>query len=79
MKNINELNLNQEQKNIACVLINSFGTGEHPFADNNTIDNFTISYLKEIILNPDLIKSKEKQTTENLVLFDSLEKVLEAV
>lgn len=41
--------LNQEQKELACSIINRFGCGQHPVAEVNNIDGFTTSYLKELL------------------------------
>jgi hypothetical protein len=40
---------NGEQKELACSIINRFGSGQHPCADNSTIDGFATSYLKELL------------------------------
>jgi len=41
--------LTQEQKELACSIINRFGCGQHPVAEVNNIDGFTTSYLKELL------------------------------
>ena len=38
-----------EQKELAASIINHFGTGGHPVADEHTIDGFSVSYLKTIL------------------------------
>lgn len=40
--------LTKEQRELSCSIINNFGSGQHPVADDNTIDGFTVSYLKSI-------------------------------
>jgi hypothetical protein len=41
--------LSKEQRELACSIINRFGTGGHPVADEQTIDGFSVSYLKSIL------------------------------
>lgn len=73
---LRELNLNDEQKDLISMLINIFGDGIHPFADNDSIDKFSVSYLKEILVNSTLIKGKIKQTKEVLIILKSVEEIL---
>jgi len=41
--------LTQEQKEMACSIINRFGLGQHPYAEVSNIDGFAVSYLKELL------------------------------
>jgi hypothetical protein len=50
--------LTKEQRELSCSIINNFGSGQHPVADDNTIDGFTISYLKEIIAKKKFIAAE---------------------
>lgn len=43
------ISFNQDQRELICSIINRFGSGQHPYADDNTFSGFTISYLKEIL------------------------------
>jgi hypothetical protein len=52
---------NQEQRGLTCSIINRFGSGGHPVADEENLDGFTVSYLKEI-----LNKKKFKDSIGNL-------------
>lgn len=73
---VRELNLNTEQKDLMSMLINIFGDGQHPFADRDSIDYFSVSYLKEILSNEELIAGKVKQTKEILAILESVEDIL---
>lgn len=73
---LRELNLNDEQKDLISMLINIFGDSMHPFSDRGTIDNFSVSYLKEILANSTLIEGKVKQTKEVLIILKSVEEIL---
>jgi hypothetical protein len=43
------INFNTEQKKFIGLIINQFGTGQHPLCSPNTFDGFAVSYLKEIM------------------------------
>ena len=73
---LKELNLNDKQKDLMAMLINIFGEGMHPCADRDTIDGFSVSYLKEILSNETLVEGKAKQTPEILVILESVEEIL---
>ena len=47
-----------EQKGLACSIINRFGDGQHPVADEQTIDGFTTSYLKSILNKKKFLNAK---------------------
>jgi hypothetical protein len=43
------IEFNQEQRDMICAIINTFGDGQHPWADNSTFSSFTLSYLKQVL------------------------------
>jgi len=78
---LKELGLNDEQKDLIAMLINIFGDENdghymHPVADRNNIDNFSTTFLKEVLANPVLIEGKAKQTPEILAILESVEEKL---
>jgi len=48
MENIGEVLLTAPQKTFISGMINMYGDGQHPFADNNTFKYFTIDYVKKL-------------------------------
>lgn len=53
-----KLNLTDNEKILAADIINRFGDGQHPVADNNNIVGFAIYYMKEIIMKRDSLIKK---------------------
>ncbi len=49
VETLKHLNLNDEEKKFAAHIINHYGSGQHPIADEHTIDGFAIKYLKELL------------------------------
>ena len=43
------IELSDMEKTFVCTIINVFGSGQHPVADNQSINGFTVSYLKTIM------------------------------
>ncbi len=56
--NLRDIDFNTDQKNFISLLINCFGSGQHPYCYEQTFDYFTISYLKQIV--------KKKTVTKNI-------------
>ena len=42
------IEMTKEQKELSCSIINRFGTGQHPVADESTYDGFAVDYLREL-------------------------------
>jgi len=51
--------LSKEQRELSCSIINGFGSGGHPVADDSTIDGFTVSYLKSILTKKKFLNAKD--------------------
>lgn len=48
VKNVNDINFNAKEKSLIAGMINRYGTGEHPIAENETIGFFTLSYVRDV-------------------------------
>lgn len=71
MMTVEELNLNEDQKQLVTGIINQFGTGNHPYCTNNNLDLFTRKYLEEILVNK-YDEIKKNLTEEGKDVFDSI-------
>lgn len=60
------VNLTTEQKDLLVHVVNSFGTGEHPLADINTIPDFKVQYLFELCQTAMEYQHTDKQTVIDL-------------
>jgi len=54
-----------EQRELLCSIINVFGTGEHPYADDKTLPYFTKEYVKGLVIEI-LESEKYIETLANL-------------
>lgn len=50
MENIKTDQLNQEEKNLLCSIIDNLGSGEHPCADEHTLSGFRKEYVNELLV-----------------------------
>lgn len=50
VETLKHLNLNDEEIKFASYIINHHGSGQHPVADEQTINGFTIEYLQELLI-----------------------------
>lgn len=71
MKTLKEFNYNQDQKSLVSSIINHYGTGDHPYCDNLSIDFFTVKYLQEILIN-NYEQIKKNLTDKGKTVFDSI-------
>jgi hypothetical protein len=62
MDTLNSIDFSIEEKKLICSIINRCGDYNHPYADINTFDFFTISYLKEILKKKRFEKLKNNLT-----------------
>lgn len=53
------IEMTKEQKELSCSIINRFGTGQHPVADESTYDGFAVDYLRELLLKPEFLASEK--------------------
>lgn len=74
VETIKHLNLNQEEIKLACLLINGYGCGQHPFADTKNYVGFAISYVKELVEKFRNAKAEEELTEAGKETLASLEK-----
>jgi hypothetical protein len=49
VETLHHLNLTDDEKRFANFVINHYGSGQHPVADEHTFDGFAIEYLKELL------------------------------
>ena len=68
--------LDENQKQLLAMIINLFGEGMHPFADDITINDFSVSYAKEILAKEEFRATIPKQKKEYKDLLKSIEEVL---
>ena len=74
VETLHHLNLNKDEKDFAAFIINHYGSSQHPWADDRTIDGFTINYLKELLIKTnngspmlsDVAKNLHKSITEKI-------------
>jgi len=55
MEHIGEVLLTEPQKTFISGMINMYGDGQHPFADSNTFNYFTIEYVQELTEKPEVL------------------------
>ena len=49
MKTLNEVRLSKLERSILACIINSYGSGCHPCADESTLNGFAFSYVKTLV------------------------------
>jgi hypothetical protein len=59
---LHHIDFTESERKFLCEIINRYGSGQHPIADEQTIDGFTISYVKDII-NRDKFKNNLSNLT----------------
>jgi hypothetical protein len=72
MKNLSYIKFTEDELNLLCAIINNFGTDQHPIADENSINFFTIDYVKELIETEHFIKAKSKMNSLGKNLLKSI-------
>lgn len=73
VETLHHLNLNDDEKEFAANVINLYGNGQHPWADDRTIDGFAINYLKELFNK--LIQNKWLNPKANSLVQSITEKI----
>jgi len=74
MSNLSSYNLTEEEKDLLIIIINNFGTDQHPIADNNTLEFFIDDYIKEILQSKEFKNSFNNLTAKGIRIVKSLEK-----
>jgi hypothetical protein len=69
---LRDIELTDEEKELACHLINNYGDGMHPMAEYNTIDGFYTSFLKSIMIRKEVANDIKKQGEEIQEIFEEL-------
>lgn len=64
MKTLDSLNLNTEQKEFVASVINRFGSTQHPYADKQSVNYFTVPYVTQILNKKKFIEQRDKITAE---------------
>ena len=49
MSTVNSFYLSEKQFKLLCSVINIFGSGQHPWADSSSIDDFQVDYVLRLI------------------------------
>lgn len=75
VETLKHLNLNDEEKKFAAHIINHYGSGQHPIADERTTDGFTIKYLKDLLTKA--VNQSPKMSDFALGLVKSIEEKIE--
>lgn len=73
---LHHLGLNQDEINLACSIINRFGSGQHPWADSENYHGFATSYLKELLEKVRSTKAIDNLTDKGKEIFTALEQKL---
>jgi hypothetical protein len=68
MKTLKTVTLTDEQRRAACGVINSFGSAQHPWADDSTLDSFAVPYVKRCAT----IARKQLQKRRDTIMDDTL-------
>ena len=74
MRTINNIRFTPTEKDFLIKVINYFGTGQHPVADEKTIQFFNLEYIIEIFESKEFqdnisnLNSKGKRIYENVKL-----------
>jgi hypothetical protein len=76
MATLDSLNLSKEQKEFTASVINRFGSTQHPCADDQTINYFTIPYVKGILNKKKFIQQRDKITAEGQRILKELQEKL---
>ena len=71
------LGLDKEEKGMAASIINRFGEGQHPHAENSTINGFAVSYLKDIIKSDEFVEAKPKLSPIGIKALEGIETKIE--
>jgi len=66
MVTLDNIDFTKDEKGFLINIINSFGSHQHPIADENTFPFFTVEYVKEILYSPNYRFSEEKKNLSGL-------------
>lgn len=72
MKTVGEYSLDKKQRINICGIINSYGSGQHAYADLETVDGFTQPYILGLLKKAkrgNLIPEKETIVDELILKF----------
>lgn len=62
METLKDITLTSEQQELLCSIINVFGTGQHPYADDKSLPYFTSEYIKEILETEEFVNAQDNLT-----------------
>jgi len=65
--------LTKQSKGHLCAIINTYGTGQHAFADPSNLEFFELSYIKEVLGAAYLINEED---TKRCSLIDDISEEL---
>lgn len=72
MRTVSEISLNADQQGLMCSIINRFGGGQHPIADGNSLNYFTIDYVKKILNGKKFLKAKENLSQKGKEILETI-------
>lgn len=70
------INLNDDQKTFLAMIIAVFGDGQGSTIPENVI-HFSIEYVKDILINNDLINSLEKQDKKTQKMYYEIKEIFD--
>jgi len=76
MGTLQDITLTKEQREMLCSIINVFGTGEHPYADNDTLPNFTKEYIKGLLVTEKFIEAEQSLYGDSKVYLEQIKELL---
>ena len=66
MRVLNNVCLTGEEREFIISLIENFGDGTHPCADENNIGFFTVEYVKDLLVDEEYLHNKSNLTNKGL-------------
>ena len=73
---VDELNLNEDQIWLLCLIINSYGTGGHPYCDEKTYKYLYSDYILKVFNSNRFKKNIDKLTEKGKELYNSIIEIL---
>ena len=57
---LHHIDFSKSERDMLCSIINRYGDGQHPVADEQTIDGFMVSYIVDILNKKEFIDAMFK-------------------
>ncbi len=55
---LHHINFTKTERQLLSSIINRYGDGQHPVADETNIDGFAVSYVKDIVVRKEFIANQ---------------------